>query len=284
MFPCEVWSFGWSNFDQNHFKRVQLSTVPFLFSLGSPSISAFASPRVTPASSSPLKCSPLPSRSPSPVSPTRSLPRVALSSQRSRGTLAPPLVALVPLPAIHCRSASIPRAPSCTASPRTHVAPSRARVSRLAAESAPLSSAATAIRAGAPPLTPTTSFRPPSTQIESLVSFSALSSPFPTPSPLESRTAGAGAPPRKPCCAAGARRAPPLRGPARRRRAPRGRRAPLVVAPPPPAGALLRHGRNGPATARRREPPSPLALAPPRAACALAPAPPCGRPRSAGPP
>ena len=126
--------------------------------------------------------------------------------------------------------------------------------------------------------------RPPSAQIESPVSFSALSSPFPTPSPLESRTAGAGAPPRKPCCAAGARRAPPLRGPARRRRAPRGRRAPLVVAPPPPAGALLRHGRNGPATARRREPPSPLALAPPRAACALAPAPPRGRPRSAGPP
>ena len=38
--------------------------------------------------------------------------------------------------------------------------------------------------------------RPPSAQIESPVSFSALSSPFPTLSPLESRTAGAGAPPR----------------------------------------------------------------------------------------
>jgi len=24
MFPYEVWSFGWSNFAQNHFKRVQL--------------------------------------------------------------------------------------------------------------------------------------------------------------------------------------------------------------------------------------------------------------------
>ena len=82
-FQYEIWSFGQSNFDQNHFKRVQLGTVPFLFSLGSPSISAFASPRVTPASSSPLKRSPLPSRSPSSVSPTRFLPRVAYTAEPS---------------------------------------------------------------------------------------------------------------------------------------------------------------------------------------------------------
>ena len=113
--------------------------------------------------------------------------RARASSDRRRRRFRPPL-------AVSPRS-SAPQPPSLHPAPTAPVpepdyaAPLPNRPSRPRA--------ATAIRAGAPPLTPTTSFRPPSTQIESLVSFSALSSPFPTPSPAESRATAAGGLPRR---------------------------------------------------------------------------------------
>ena len=136
VFNMKFWSFVQSNFDQNHFKRVQLGTVPFLFSLGSPSISTFASPRVTPASSSPLKRPRCRVDRQVHFRFSVPLPFPVRSSQWRRASRRSPLAAGIRAGQA-CRPFSIPCTPTLLASPRTSNALPRARIRSSSAGIAP---------------------------------------------------------------------------------------------------------------------------------------------------
>ena len=113
-------------------------------------------------------------------------PSPSTSGARRRSPLRPP----------PRRSASIPHAPSCAASPRTCSTPPRVRLSRLTAESSRAPPAAIANPVGAPPLTPTTPLRPFSARFECPVSLPTPYSSSQSLSPREPPTAAAGNTPR----------------------------------------------------------------------------------------
>ena len=99
-------------------------------------------------------------------------------------------------PATPRHRASIRPAPSRSTSPFTSYAPPRARLSPTPAESSPPQPATIVAFTGAPPPPSIPYLRSTSARFEGTVSILALSSPFPTLSPLESRIAGVGPPPR----------------------------------------------------------------------------------------
>ena len=95
------------------------------------------------------------------------------------------------------RSASIARTPSRFTSPRSSTTPSRARLSRSPAKSAPRTPRPPLLLPEASPLPSNSLSRPSSARFERTVRFLATSSFSPSLSPLKSRAAGVGTPPRR---------------------------------------------------------------------------------------
>ena len=95
------------------------------------------------------------------------------------------------------RSASIARTPSRFTSPRSSTTPSRARLSRSPAKSAPRTPRPPLLPPEASPLPSSSLSRPSSARFERTVRFLATSSFSPSLSPLKSRAAGVGTPPRR---------------------------------------------------------------------------------------
>ena len=151
-------------------------------------------------------------------------------------------------PAKPRRPRSILCTPSRFALPRTYSTSSRARPCRFPAGIEPPSQAAIDAPVELRPRPSISYFRSTSARFESMVSFPATSSFFPSLSPRKTRAAGVGTPPWSSGCAAGAPRGLLLCRPGCPRRAPRGRRAPLAAVLPCPTDALARSRQKRHAT------------------------------------